>query len=77
MIADFVYWLSGGSEQRVSNLIKRYWQVRTDDPGRRGPSANQKAARLNGCAARRYLPRYATIHITEPPASNILLRPPP
>ncbi|XP_035269110.1 spermatogenesis-associated protein 16-like [Anguilla anguilla] len=27
MTADFVYWLSGGSERSVSGVIKRYWQA--------------------------------------------------
>ncbi|KAJ8418846.1 hypothetical protein AAFF_G00003450 [Aldrovandia affinis] len=27
MIADFVYWLSGGTDQSISKLIKQYWQA--------------------------------------------------
>ncbi|KAJ7992844.1 hypothetical protein DPEC_G00266250 [Dallia pectoralis] len=27
MIADWVYWLSGGSEEHISKLIKLYWQA--------------------------------------------------
>ncbi|XP_016105579.1 spermatogenesis-associated protein 16-like [Sinocyclocheilus grahami] len=30
MIADYIYWLSGGNNQHISELIKLYWQVRTD-----------------------------------------------
>ncbi|KFQ40486.1 Spermatogenesis-associated protein 16, partial [Mesitornis unicolor] len=26
MIADYMYWLTGGTEQRISKLIKLYWQ---------------------------------------------------
>lgn len=32
MVADYVYWLSGGSEQNTSKLIKLYWQVKIDGP---------------------------------------------
>ncbi|KAK6314071.1 hypothetical protein J4Q44_G00155300 [Coregonus suidteri] len=31
MIADWVYWLSGGSEEHISKLIKLYWQALLDD----------------------------------------------
>jgi hypothetical protein len=34
MIADYMFWLSGGSEQCVSKLIKLYWQVKIDAPTR-------------------------------------------
>ncbi|NXW54816.1 SPT16 protein, partial [Eurystomus gularis] len=27
MIADYIYWLTGGTEQRTSKLIKLYWQA--------------------------------------------------
>ncbi|NXJ92521.1 SPT16 protein, partial [Corythaixoides concolor] len=26
MIADYMYWLTGGTEKHISNLIKQYWQ---------------------------------------------------
>ncbi|KFV12586.1 Spermatogenesis-associated protein 16, partial [Tauraco erythrolophus] len=26
MIADYIYWLTGGTKQHISNLIKEYWQ---------------------------------------------------
>lgn len=32
MVADYIYWLSGGSEQNTSKLIKLYWQVKIDGP---------------------------------------------
>uniref|UniRef100_A0A8D0H934 Spermatogenesis-associated protein 16 n=1 Tax=Sphenodon punctatus TaxID=8508 RepID=A0A8D0H934_SPHPU len=31
MIADFMYWLSGGSEQHISKLIKLYWQAMIEE----------------------------------------------
>lgn len=31
MIADYMFWLCGGSEHCVSKLIKLYWQVKADD----------------------------------------------
>ncbi|XP_031813536.1 spermatogenesis-associated protein 16 isoform X3 [Sarcophilus harrisii] len=31
MIADYMYWLSGGSEQYVSKLIKLYWQAMIEE----------------------------------------------
>uniref|UniRef100_A0A4W5Q616 Spermatosis associated 16 n=1 Tax=Hucho hucho TaxID=62062 RepID=A0A4W5Q616_9TELE len=31
MIADWVYWLSGGSEEHISKLIKLYWQALLDE----------------------------------------------
>lgn len=34
MIADYMFWLCGGSEQCISKLIKLYWQVKTDVPTR-------------------------------------------
>lgn len=34
MIADYMFWLCGGSEHCVSKLIKLYWQVKTDAPAR-------------------------------------------
>lgn len=44
MIADYIYWLSGGNNRHISKLIKLYWQVRTDGlPGAHcGPAPNQK-----------------------------------
>lgn len=30
MIADYMFWLCGGSEHGVSKLIKLYWQVKMD-----------------------------------------------
>lgn len=35
MIADYMYWLTGGTEQRISKLIKLYWQVKIDGSTRR------------------------------------------
>ena len=35
MVADYIYWLSGGTEQHTSKLIKLYWQVKIDDPARK------------------------------------------
>lgn len=34
MIADYMFWLCGGSEHCVSKLIKLYWQVKADAPTR-------------------------------------------
>lgn len=34
MIADYMFWLCGGSEQCISKLIKLYWQVKIDVPMR-------------------------------------------
>ena len=34
MIADYMFWLCGGSEYGVSKLIKLYWQVKIDVPPR-------------------------------------------
>lgn len=34
MIADYMFWLCGGSEHCVSKLIKLYWQVNTQAPVR-------------------------------------------
>ena len=34
MIADYMFWLCGGSEHSVSKLMKLYWQVKTDAPAR-------------------------------------------
>nr|XP_029489220.1 spermatogenesis-associated protein 16 [Oncorhynchus nerka] len=31
MIADWVYWLSGGSDEHISKLIKLYWQALLDE----------------------------------------------
>nr|XP_015216382.1 PREDICTED: spermatogenesis-associated protein 16 isoform X4 [Lepisosteus oculatus] len=31
MIADYMYWLSGGSEQHISKLIKLYWQAMLEE----------------------------------------------
>ncbi|XP_036374792.1 spermatogenesis-associated protein 16-like [Megalops cyprinoides] len=31
MIADYVYWLSGGTEQHISKLIKLYWQAMLEE----------------------------------------------
>ncbi|EMP38409.1 Spermatogenesis-associated protein 16 [Chelonia mydas] len=31
MTADYVYWLSGGSEQHISKLIKLYWQAMIEE----------------------------------------------
>ncbi|XP_030431318.1 spermatogenesis-associated protein 16 [Gopherus evgoodei] len=31
MIADYMYWLSGGSEQHISKLIKLYWQAMIEE----------------------------------------------
>ncbi|XP_066478246.1 spermatogenesis-associated protein 16 [Tiliqua scincoides] len=31
MVADYVYWLSGGSEQNTSKLIKLYWQAMIEE----------------------------------------------
>lgn len=35
MIADYMFWLCGGSEHCVSKLIKLYWQVKIDAPDRK------------------------------------------
>lgn len=35
MIADYMYWLTGGTEQHISKLIKLYWQVKIDSPMRK------------------------------------------
>ena len=35
MIADYMFWLCGGSEQYISKLIKLYWQVKIDVPTRK------------------------------------------
>lgn len=44
MIADYIYWLSGGNNRHISKLIKLYWQVRTDGllGAHCGPAPNQK-----------------------------------
>lgn len=44
MIADYVYWLSGGNNRHISKIIKLYWQVRTDGllGAHCGPAPNQK-----------------------------------
>ncbi|KAM6064541.1 spermatogenesis-associated protein 16 [Theristicus caerulescens] len=31
MIADYMYWLTGGTEQRISKLIKLYWQAMIEE----------------------------------------------
>ncbi|KFV13739.1 Spermatogenesis-associated protein 16, partial [Pterocles gutturalis] len=31
MIADYMYWLTGGTEQHISKLIKRYWQAMIEE----------------------------------------------
>ncbi|XP_030071537.1 spermatogenesis-associated protein 16 [Microcaecilia unicolor] len=31
MIADYMYWMSGGSEQHISKLIKLYWQAMIEE----------------------------------------------
>ncbi|NXX55557.1 SPT16 protein, partial [Scopus umbretta] len=31
MIADYIYWLTGGTEQRISKLIKLYWQAMIEE----------------------------------------------
>uniref|UniRef100_A0A8C8RDI5 Spermatogenesis-associated protein 16 n=1 Tax=Pelusios castaneus TaxID=367368 RepID=A0A8C8RDI5_9SAUR len=31
MTADYIYWLSGGSEQHISKLIKLYWQAMIEE----------------------------------------------
>ncbi|XP_053160745.1 spermatogenesis-associated protein 16 [Hemicordylus capensis] len=31
MVADYMYWLSGGNEQHTSKLIKLYWQAMTEE----------------------------------------------
>ncbi|KFP91092.1 Spermatogenesis-associated protein 16, partial [Apaloderma vittatum] len=31
MIAEYIYWLTGGTEQRTSNLIKQYWEAMLDE----------------------------------------------
>ncbi|XP_062439012.1 spermatogenesis-associated protein 16 [Rhea pennata] len=31
MIADYMYWLSGGTEQHISKLIKLYWQAMIEE----------------------------------------------
>ncbi|KFQ92002.1 Spermatogenesis-associated protein 16, partial [Nipponia nippon] len=31
MIADYMYWLTGGAEQRISKLIKLYWQAMIEE----------------------------------------------
>ncbi|KFQ26492.1 Spermatogenesis-associated protein 16, partial [Merops nubicus] len=31
MIADYMYWLTGGTEQHTSNLIKLYWQAMIEE----------------------------------------------
>ncbi|NXJ75733.1 SPT16 protein, partial [Trogon melanurus] len=31
MIADYMYWLTGGTEQHTSKLIKQYWQAMIDE----------------------------------------------
>lgn len=40
MIADYMFWLCGGSEHSVSKLIKLYWQVKTDAPAREEESVS-------------------------------------
>lgn len=36
MIADYMFWLFGGSEQCISKLIKLYWQVKIHVPTMKG-----------------------------------------
>lgn len=60
MVADYMYWLSGGSEQHTSKLIKLYWQVKIDGPARREEpvlpvrSTQMKDWCLNDCRLRQF-----------------------
>jgi hypothetical protein len=45
MIADYMFWLCGGSEHSVSKLIKLYWQVKADAPAREDGCAKDHGKR--------------------------------
>ncbi|NXN94967.1 SPT16 protein, partial [Rhinopomastus cyanomelas] len=80
MIASYLYWLMGGSEQHTSELIKQYWQAMIEEAITSHDSfsvmytpfaAEVKAAKIKSVFAKRHPNYLAQVH-TDPHGLHVL-----
>ncbi|XP_009945989.1 PREDICTED: spermatogenesis-associated protein 16-like [Leptosomus discolor] len=80
MIADYIYWLTGGTDRLTSKLIKLYWQAMIEEAITRHVSfsvmytplvTEDKAETLNNVFAKKH-PDYVEHIYTEPHGRHIL-----